>query len=584
MKKTETDTENTPKLNRYQLKAMKQERGAGGQFKSKAEKWVGNNAEAFWQWCKDVEPRVLGRNRKYKVFDPTPKQKKAIEAILNANKAGFFKHAISLLVWPRRHGKSTIMALICLFFLTSRDNYTVQLLGNTEGHSRKVQYKTLVKIIMNTPALKKMIPEDQIQKFEISHKKRNSVIQMMSGNNVAAAFGDRIDLLWVSDFHACLDLEPYNALQASLLDSEGSMLLIDSNVDPVDGHVHAIQKEAKGDPSIYASHIQYRDIRHYCKAAPSWIDRAKARRLERTTLPADFKRDILGQRSDAQNSLFPSDVIEVCKSKYHTPVADLEAIARGRSYKIGGGLDRSKSLLGSIAGKDNTIWTTIMKVASHEGGEPEIHVLNQVNVVPNTSKNIKATILKDHQRYGFDNVVLENYEVTDLKGWLDDQRIENELISPQATQQNASFPEFHRIAKEGRLHFPEDMKDLASEMQTFTYTQGRGNTYSFGHSKRKYKDDRVYSLNWAIFSLRAAVMNLYTLGNIQCDNRSQNRAMCFLMGGGLQLACAEHCPAFHEVREQFIQFKQAQLDSELDIPEFFNSYVRVTGAVIYQAA
>ena len=257
----------------------------------------------------------------------------------------------------------------------------------------------------------------------------------------------------------------------------------------------------------------------------------------------------------------------------------------GRAYKVGGALDRSKSLWGSMLGQgDNSVWTTLAKVANPEHGEPEIFVLNQVNITPNTGRHIKKIILEDHKRYKFDNVVLEDYEVTDLKGWIDEQRIPNELVNPHNTRQNASFPELHRIAKEGRLHFPAELVDLASEMETFTYTQLKGDTYSFGHSSKKFHDDRVYSLNWAVFALRQAVMNVYQMGNIHCTSISKNRHMCALMGGDLELFCSEACPAYQQLYELFILFKQYQMDSELTPPEFFRSYVQVKGAVIYQAA
>jgi hypothetical protein len=386
--------------------------------------------------------------------------------------------------------------------------------------------------------------------------------------------------LWVSDLHSSPDLEPFNALQASLLDSEDSLCLIDSNVDTLDGPVHGLQKEAETDPSIYCDHLSYRDLEHYCQEAPPWINRQKARRLERTTLPADFKRDILGQRSDSQNALFPAAVIELCKSRYQVPVSDIAKLTNGRAFKVGGGLDRSRSLIGG----DNTVWTVVLKVASIKHGEPEIYVLNQTVFPLNTGALIKKQILKDHERYGLYNIVLENFEVTDLKPWLDEQKIPNELVSAHDKNQNASFPELYRIAKEGRLHFSESLTGLESEMRTFTYTQKTGGQYAFGHASQKFKDDRVYSLNWSVFSLRQAVMNLYVLGSFTCRNKTAKRHMCFLMDGTLKLLCAEQCPAFLQVEAMFQEYKRHQLESHLSVIDFFQTKVKTTGARIYQAA
>ena len=209
--------------------------------------------------------------------------------------------------------------------------------------------------------------------------------------------------------------------------------------------------------------------------------------------------------------------IDVVPMPPQPPEYDLSELTKGRTYKVGGGLDRAKSLFAGRHG-DHTIWTTILKVASPEHGEPEYYILNQQRISPNISRSIKKAILKDHERYNLDNCVLENYEVTDLAPWLTDQRIPHELVSAHDTNQNASFPEFYRIANEGRFHFPESLKDLESEMRTFSYLQRVGGKYSFGHSSKKFKDDTVYSANWAIFSLRSAVMSLYSIGNILCKN------------------------------------------------------------------
>ncbi|MFX0090784.1 MAG: hypothetical protein ACFFBD_03390, partial [Candidatus Hodarchaeota archaeon] len=244
------------------------------------------------------------------------------------------------------------------------------------------------------------------------------------------------------------------------------------------------------------------------------------------------------------------------------------------------GLDMSKSIIGG----DNTVWSVILKVASPTHGEAEYYLLNQQVIIPNTASLIKKEIKKDHEKYNLDNVTLENYEVGDLKSWLDNEKISNELISAHDTNQNASFPEFHRIAKEGRLHLPESLNKLHTEMQTFSYIQKKGSKYSFGAASQKSKDDRVYSLNWAIFSLRSQLMNLYTLGSFVCKYKSSKRNLCFLMGGSLKLSCKEQCQAYHEVASMFEEYKSFQFASNFTIQEFFEQKVKFDGARISQAA
>lgn len=543
------------------------------------DRWNQPGPAGFYAWISEVQPHILGRGNTWIPFEPTQDQRKEIEEILTVDGNDNFTHTLSLLIEPRRMGKSTVFCLIILWLFTSRKNRLTQLLGNTESHSRKTQFNTLKKIIQNSPKLSKIVKPEWIFEYKIDFPPLSNTIQMSTGLSSATSFGEKINLLWVSDLHACLDLSPFNAFQASLLDSEDSLLFIDSNVDSTDQHVHALERESKIDDSMFCRRVEFKDLEDYKQNAPPWLDRKKAERMQRTALPVDFARDILGKRSDAKNALFTSDIIQLCKSGYKIPVSDISELTKGRAYKVGGGLDRAKSLMGNL---DHTIWTSILKVAS-ESGEPEYYLLNQERIFPNTGRLIKRAILRDHERYHLDNVTLENYEVTDLKSWLDDQRINNELISAHDTNQNAAFPELYRIAKEGRLHFPASLKDLASEMSTFTYTQKKGGTYTFGSTSRKFKDDRVYSACWAIFSMRESVLNLFEMGNIFCNNKSPKRALCFLLGGEAEMLCRVNCDPYKTVEEMYREYKQIRMDDDSTIQEFFNERVKLTGARIQQA-
>lgn len=583
--------------------------------------WSASTPEAFLQWVADIKPRIL-MNANYEIWVPTETQLYHVHEILrpapvpidakqepvkklkrarSARKArprtkdkllpksaevqrqSSFKHNLSLIIAPRRHGKSTVIALIILWLFTSRRNLVVQLLGNTESHTRRAMYSMLRKIIVNTPSLRKLIPDKNIFVFEILFPALGNCLQMSPGNTPGTSFGEKIDVLWCSDLHASADLSAYYALQASLLDSKDSLCLIDTNVDFVGGVVDLLQQEAQDDPGIFCHHTQYENIDDYIKNCVPWIERSKAVRLGKSTLEVDFFRDILGRRSSAKNSLFPSEVIELCKTAYKCPVASIEELTQGRAYFVGGGLDRSKSLLGAVMGADNTVLTSILKVANPKSEEPEIYLLDQQVIIPNTSRTIKKAILKNHQKYKYDNLILEDYEIVDLLPWLEAQGIPTEKMTAHSTRQNASFPELARIAREGRLHFPEDDAGLVSELSTFSYTQRKVEGYHFGHSSKKFKDDRVFSLNWAIFALRSQIISLFTLGHIQCTSKRKNRHLCFLMGGNMELLCAEGCEAAQAVFEFYRQFLRYQLDSDLLLHEFYKNYVKLVGVKVYQA-
>ncbi|MFC1881801.1 hypothetical protein ACFL2S_09945 [Thermodesulfobacteriota bacterium] len=244
---------------------------------TRIERWSKPGALGFAHWIKDVQPHILTSRNTYEPFKPTHKQLDQIKKILAVDDSGNFINSMSLLIAPRRMGKSLVYALIICWLFTSRKNLTIQLLGNHEVHCRRVQYRTLKRIIRHTPKLSAMIPEKNVTVYEIRY--RSNIIQMGT-TNLSGSFGDKLDVLWTSDLHASPDLDPFNAYQAALLDSENSLCLIDSNVDHTDGHVHALQRQAEQDESIFCDHTHFRDLTSYLKSAPPWINRQKAKGSE----------------------------------------------------------------------------------------------------------------------------------------------------------------------------------------------------------------------------------------------------------------------------------------------------------------
>ncbi len=547
-------------------------------------RWNEKGSKGFWNWCSDVTPHILSRSNEYIPFEPTEKQREQIEEILKTDEQGRFINTLSLVISPRRHGKSLLFVLLILWLATSRQNRIFHLHGTTESHTRRTMFNTIIKTIKNTPKLNRMFREDWFRSFEVTFSPLQNIIEMQSGINIVSAFGEKISgCLWCSDLHAALELDSFNALQAALLDSEDSFLWIDSNVDHSGGPVEALQKEAEIDEHSFADYVSYESLEEFFKKAPPWISREGAKRLQRTSLPTDFARDILGKRVSARNSLFQTQIIEQCMAPYKYPVDDITKLTQGRNYKIGAGLDRAKSLL-SIG--DATVWSVVLKVASPDGGEPEYFVLNSKRIFPNTDRAIKKVILQDFQKYNIDNITIENYETASLAPFLTDQKIPFELLSATPTNQTISFTEFYRIAKEGRFHFSKDLQALASEMGAFSYWQRKGGQFSFGSSSRKHHDDFVYATNYGIFSLREKVLASYTVGNVQCLNKGPKRNLCFIMNqdpNGALLLCRARCGAYREIEEMYQSYKQSRLDSDETIQEFFAERVKIVGARISQA-
>lgn len=548
------------------------------------QRWALPGILGFSHWYNDVKPRILHADGKYKRLRLTPEQGEYLKQCLKVRPDGTFQHNLSLHIEPRRMGKTILHVLILLYFHTAKKNWTTQLAGNSEHHSRRVQWKLLLDIIRQTPKLRSLIPERCITQHVISHPRKGNNILAMRGVSVRSAFGDSLNCIHFVDSHACADWSYFNALQASTISNENSLVLIDSNVDGKGEPTHKLQLTAMEDDRMYVLHRFFKDWQEYEKKAPPWINRAKAKRLMDTLLPQEASRDVLGLRGDSKNQLFSSHIILCCKSDYSLPVTDLQSLTKGRAYKIGAGLDRSKAIFGSLQGADNTVFTVVLKVAA-ESGEPEIYLLEQHTVIPNTAKHIKQLILRANEKWHLDNIVLESFEIVDLAAYLDDQKIPYEILSPHEKNQTISFSEFFRVAKENRLHFPHEQRDLIKEMRNFTYTMKGEGKFSFGSGNQKIHDDLVYSLNWAIFSLRAHVLQLFTIGNIKCNSKSSHREHCYLLGGRFILpGCSQECVAHHELTAMYEKFLQFQTESAVTQQQFFKDKVKHVGSKIYQAA
>jgi hypothetical protein len=391
-------------------------------------------------------------------------------------------------------------AMIVLHLTCSRSNHITQLSGNTEEHSRRVQLRLLKNIILHTPELRKIFNpvEKNLKQSEIRHPKNGSFAQMNT-QSTSMAFGQGFSVLWHSDLHALIDDSAFNAMQSGLLDTSDALLLVDSNVDHLGGRVHKIELHADEDESIFCNRIKYESWEEFLRLAPRWISRKRAERIKKTVLEAEWKRDLLGLRSSVVNSLFPQDVIDLCRDSYRCPVEDIKSLVGERSFVIGGGLDRADSEWGSVFGNDNSVFTVTCKVADPKNQEPQIYVLDQRVFRPSTGRAIKKHILRMHKRYCFKNVTLEAHNVTDIQPYLIEQGVPCETINPHSTTQNIAWPELVRIAKTSRLRISEDLSKLFHEMAGMTYTKTGTGNYKFGADTKAAKDDRCFSLLWAVY-------------------------------------------------------------------------------------
>ena len=170
------------------------------------------------------------------------------------------------------------------------------------------------------------------------------------------------------------------------------------------------------------------------------------------------------------------------------------------------------------------------------GKEPQFVILNQKTFTVNADKLIIAQVLKDHDRYGINNIVLENYEVSGLYHRLIERGLTVETVTPTAATKNISIPEFYRICQEKRLTAPRAAAALFMEMSGFIYERKPDGRYTFSHGKgTQDHDDHIDSLSWSIYATRELIAATFVLDAVGCENKSRSRQFCFLLGGDHQL-------------------------------------------------
>lgn len=539
-----------------------------------------NGADGFLQWVRDVQPRIPARKGGFAVFVPAEFQEEAIREALE-QVDGKWKYQTIAFSFPRRHSKTTLMALLVVWrFTLHGPGENIVCMANSERQTLSVGYSQVKSIILNTPFILAQVGRENVRQYDIRHPKLQNKIQAVSCN-VAGLYGQKITIGWVSEIHAAISDEAMQVLASSLGDTEGSWLLVDSTVDGPGGPLHNLEKlQASGeDPTVFVRRVSYADLAEAVDKSPPWIDKAWLRSRYKQLLPAIFSTQHLNLRVESSTNLFALADIKACQEPIPCPlpVEDLDRITSGRRFVTGAGLDRA--YFGSIHG-DATIWTTIAMVASPDDGEAHYWVVNQQAILGSLAYSIKKEISRDNQRYNLSNVVFEAYNAQDLYLWAAEQQIPCEVIHATSTAQVPAFMELYRIVKEGRLHFSIGLEALAGEMETFMY-ELRGDKPKFGSDK--FHDDRIYSLAWAIHALRAQELAVYELPDIVCNSRSRHAASCYLRTGDLILPCSQTCEAHKRTEAMWMKHRAARVESDLTLPQFFQALVNVAGVKAYRA-
>ncbi|WP_367349279.1 hypothetical protein [Sphingobium yanoikuyae] len=542
-----------------------------------------HGSAGFFRFVEEAQPRVPGDGGEHVPFQLDDTIRQHVRDTLDNPEI-----AVACFSYPRRHGKTALTAMLIAWRFITRINENIAVVANSEKQVASTALRLIKGAFEHTPILRQLVGAGHIVigADSITFPTTGSIIKGYS-SNPAALWGVKLTAAQISEIHAAKDGgDPvYEALIGSLLDSAGSLMLIDSTVSPRSSKLYELYQLANHptdpDPSIMFAHIQYADIDESIAKMPPWISATKLRSLKRTMLPHKFALLHLNRWGDAAGALFPNDVLDQCIAEY--PL-DLAALTNGAASVVGIGLDRA---FGGSAHGDKTATAAVAKIMVE--GDEHIYILDSDDVFLSRLSAIKKRFESYHRAYNVQRAGIESYGGQDVADWAATQAYADgtETIHPTRQAKYSAFMLLWQAAAEGRLHIHPKFKPLIEEMRVFEVIEdGKSDTGSgqasipkFSHPRGGH-DDYLHALVWAVYSMRTVTMNAYEVEGIHCGGRGPAVVQCALNGGGVIPPCAVACRSMREVQElhaKYLAIKHPGSE-RLTLPAFIAEKVTNTGA------
>lgn len=174
-----------------------------------------NGAVGFCQWVQDVQPQIPSASGKPAIFELEVFQRHHVEAALQTDEQGRFLYESVVLSFPRRHSKTTLAALICLWRFCCFQGQNIIALANSERQSVSVGFGLARKIVMQTPFLRNYIGENNIFTSKLELPALGNVFRACPAN-ASALYGEKLTVGWCSEIHAAVSDEQMQILASSL--------------------------------------------------------------------------------------------------------------------------------------------------------------------------------------------------------------------------------------------------------------------------------------------------------------------------------------------------------------------------------
>lgn len=538
-------------------------------YTAQLKRWRQPGSKGFFAFLADAKPMIPSDKGGYQPYViPSDLVRQEIANALDGS------HSTIIWCWPRRHGKTVVAALVDVWRFLTRQTQDAAIVANSERQTVDTAFRLVRTILEQTPYTKAMIGTGAIKigADSIEYPALGNRIQGFP-SNPNSLYGKKLALAQVSEMHAAKADGVYQVLASCTVDTDDGLVQVDSTVGPRSSPLYGLYQLAQSgaDPTIYFSHIWYRDLEDAIVRGPSWIKPERLRSRSKQMLPAEFAMQHLNQWGSGTNRVFPDEAIERCRDSY--PL-NSTLVADGRAFAVGAGLDRA--LIVSFHG-DKTVSCCVLKTTGAADDEPHFYVLDAHPFMISTEGAIKRKFTAYKKDFGLSNVCIERYEGQDIELWCRHQGFNSELIHATPQQQVPAFMALANASSEGRLHVHPKFEGIFKEMDTFEYELvGTGTSEGvkprFQHAKGAH-DDHLYALAWAVYSLRDIELNPYEMVGIHCSAPGPVARLCLLNDGDLTPSCAEECRSFQTMKNLYDVYKSRAGIAPMGIDDFFRSKI-----------
>jgi len=413
-----------------------------------------------------------------------------------------FVHRTCVASWPRREGKSLVVALLLAWRMTCFTGQRLLILANSERQAQSNVFALLTEVLRDSPALQGYVPEDCFLATKLTVPGLDNLCECVPCNWRTVQGRPRTDVLACDELHAAENPKAFEFASNQLEGIDAQCLLSSQAGPPVPTNPVFRLYQARDEAFLFFSYLTEHVL--------PWAV-ALAERERKVLLPGEWEYMHRNAWGATGLKLFAAPAVEAAALPYTEPQTreEWEALKQVWGFEeapcvIGAGLDRA----GVSRTGDRTVWGVTARF-DVDRDCPLFRVV-RCAVLPTGSE---AEVLAEDRRtravFGsVAAVMVEAYQGADLAGRVNGATLEH----PTTQRQQGLFGRLFRLFEEGRIGFPMDAGTdpktgapglLKAELLAFEYDAERAGLTKFGTQAGAH-DDTVYSLAWATEAASAA--------------------------------------------------------------------------------